>query len=292
MNSYLSSNSVYLTSSYSFIEPSKTQITQSNNTYQNSNAFGKQLIENYQKSLQKSFLKKNKKRSKKRVTHDNEINNNKSHNLSVINSNNKINNENTQNNVSSNDNKIKKSCSFVLEKPKITSNYEIQQSSLNSWIRQQGTTISEKPIKQSNTKKSTKKSVKFLNTTNIEASNVNINDTNGVEDNTLNNFTNNSAHSSADSSEGSNSNKYNDLLECPTPKPVKSFHSKCIEDIMKCNEPADLMLIDPKELVYIKKIPQLKLSIFGIGKSRSSLWQIKNTNMEDDSVLRFPRLIE
>ena len=63
-----------------------------------------------------------------------------------------------------------------------------------------------------------------------------------------------------------------------TPKPVSTFHLKCIDDVFKHNEPKDMFIDDPKELIYIKKLPFLKLSIFGVGSIKDYLWELKNVS--------------
>jgi hypothetical protein len=70
----------------------------------------------------------------------------------------------------------------------------------------------------------------------------------------------------------SNSNENIIDMSRTTPKP---FHLKCIDDVLKYNEPKNMFIDDPKELLYIKKLPYLKLSILGVGKTKDLLWQLK-----------------
>jgi hypothetical protein len=61
-------------------------------------------------------------------------------------------------------------------------------------------------------------------------------------------------------------------------KLLSTYYSKCIDEVFKQNEPRNnLYLIDdPKELVYLKKLPEIKMSVRGIGKTKDSVWEITN----------------
>ena len=61
-------------------------------------------------------------------------------------------------------------------------------------------------------------------------------------------------------------------------KLLNIYHNKCIDEVFKHNEPRNrLNLIDdPKELVYLKKLPEIKMSVRGIGKTKDYTWEISN----------------
>ena len=54
------------------------------------------------------------------------------------------------------------------------------------------------------------------------------------------------------------------------------YHLKCIHDVLEHNEPRHMSINDPKELIYIKQLPNLKMSVIGIGRTNEILWELKN----------------
>ena len=66
-----------------------------------------------------------------------------------------------------------------------------------------------------------------------------------------------------------------DPASCKTPNPCNQFYAKCIDDVLKCNEPKKMKLVMPRELRYVKNLPFLKYTAFGCGKSIDCLWQIE-----------------
>ena len=111
---------------------------------------------------------------------------------------------------------------------------------LNSWIRQQG---SGNKLGQQFSKSSKRRLSKYLN--------VNKND---------------------------NENNYIKLpvIESKTDKLLNTYHTKWIDDVLKHNEPRNHLINDPKELIYLKKLPDLKMSVIGIGKTKDYVWELKN----------------
>lgn len=65
--------------------------------------------------------------------------------------------------------------------------------------------------------------------------------------------------------------------ECKTPK-HSSYHHKCIEDVYNCNKPNNFNLKIPRELTYVRSIPNLKYITVCSGKSFQNIWQIVITN--------------
>jgi hypothetical protein len=129
-------------------------------------------------------------------------------------------------------------------------------SSLHSWIRQQGGGHTNTKI--SLLKSKPKHEYSFL----IEKDINNFNNRTGTTNTIISTTTNKTSNTTS-------------VLRSNTPRP-NSFHQKCIDDVLKSNEPKNHYINDPKELVYIKSLPYLKLSILGIGKTNKCLWELKN----------------
>jgi hypothetical protein len=55
-----------------------------------------------------------------------------------------------------------------------------------------------------------------------------------------------------------------------------SFYLECINEVHRINRPDKMYLSDPKELVYVQNLPNLKFYTFGHGKLINSIWEIKN----------------
>ena len=132
-------------------------------------------------------------------------------------------------------------------------------SSLNSWIRQQGNTHvnSGKPLLS---KLRPKYEYSFV--TEGSTSINNFHERIGTTDTSITTTT---------------TATNNNVVRANTPK-MNAFHCKCIDDVLKINEPKNQLINDPKELIYIKSLPYLKVSIVGVGRTKGCLWELRSNN--------------
>ena len=60
-----------------------------------------------------------------------------------------------------------------------------------------------------------------------------------------------------------------------TPQPLNSFYMKCIEDVIKSNQPQKLVFkTEPTELVFVNSEPFFTYITFGTGKNIKNIWKI------------------
>ena len=60
-----------------------------------------------------------------------------------------------------------------------------------------------------------------------------------------------------------------------TPQPVNSFYLKCIEDVIKSNQPQTLVFeSEPTELMFVNREPFFNYVTFGTGRSLKNVWKI------------------
>jgi hypothetical protein len=53
------------------------------------------------------------------------------------------------------------------------------------------------------------------------------------------------------------------------------FYQKCIDDVVNSNRPELLKLSDPKELLYVRELYDIKYTTYGFGKSFGSVWNLE-----------------
>ena len=64
-------------------------------------------------------------------------------------------------------------------------------------------------------------------------------------------------------------------LHDPHKEQSNLFYSRCIEDVIRINEPQMHIFDAPKELTYVQSIPYLKYVTYGSGKAVDCIWQIE-----------------
>lgn len=61
--------------------------------------------------------------------------------------------------------------------------------------------------------------------------------------------------------------------ECKTP-PVSNYYQKCIDDVYNYNKPDSLNLKIPRELTYVRSIPNIKYITVCSGKTFKGIWKL------------------
>lgn len=144
-------------------------------------------------------------------------------------------------------------------KSKTNLKLDIDEGPLNSWFRQQGGRT-----KSDFTGQSVKSNQNFI-LPNIK------NSIKQRKDNDNNCSVHNSKNflSASEYSVSFEENK----RKCKTPKD-SSYHQKCIEDVYNCNKPNNFNFRIPRELTYVRSIPNIKYITVCSGKSFKSIWQL------------------
>ena len=151
---------------------------------------------------------------------------------------------------------------------------------LNSWFRQQG---SSKSVIYESTKKPKKsKSLKLpkLSTSELDKprrknsfmSLDSMTDfhTKHFFDTSEQVFTN--CHVNSLTKSGTFINENRDLSRTPDPS---SFYLRCIDDVIRSNQPSKQIYDEPSELTYVQSLPHLKYVTFGCGRTLTNLWKIQ-----------------
>ncbi|RMZ93237.1 hypothetical protein BpHYR1_039131 [Brachionus plicatilis] len=70
--------------------------------------------------------------------------------------------------------------------------------------------------------------------------------------------------------------------ECKTPQ-QSNYYQKCIDDVYNCNKPDKMNLKIPRELTYVRSIPNIKYITVCSGKTFKNVWQLIRLKPENAS---------